>query len=185
MTDPRTPSATYDSMTDQQKVEWEPIKDFPSYEVSNHGDIRSTRRYKIPHVMKKNLAGNGYFYVQLRRNGKSYSKKISRAVCDAFIIDTKGKLIVNHIDGNKQNDYYQNLEWCSQGDNLRHAYRTGLKHPVRGEDSPNSKLTNDKVRSLREWVRDGHGIRETARKFLVSHTTVRKILSGSKWKHVA
>ena len=34
--------------------------------------------------------------------------------------------IVNHIDGNKMNNHYTNLEWCNISMNTQHAYDNGL-----------------------------------------------------------
>lgn len=185
------------NITDQEIIEslateeeWKPVFRYGSdYEISSKGRIRSYKRTgrtdNKPRILKRNLRGEGYWYIQLRRKGKTFTHKVARLVAEAFCVNPFDLPIVNHIDGIKTNDKATNLEWCDQSYNLKHAYRTGLKVPVRGEQSVHAKLTNETVLWLREWIRDGHGIRETARKFGVSHTTVRKILSGSKWKHVA
>jgi hypothetical protein len=45
----------------------------------------------------------------------------------AFIPTKDITLDINHIDGNKKNNCVSNLEWCTRGENLRHAFRLGLK----------------------------------------------------------
>ena len=187
---PSTPSARYDAMTDQEK--WLPVFRYEGkYEVSSRGRVRSYKRVGRtqgrPKVLRLNLRGSdgGYWYIQLRRNGQSFTHKVARLVADAFLPNTDKLPIVNHKDGIKTNDHVTNLEWCNQGDNLRHAYRTGLKIPVRGEASPHHRLSNGDVRTIRRMIKEQCGIRFTARTYGVSHTTIRRIASRSKWKHVA
>lgn len=67
----------------------------------------------------------GYNVVAIR--GKDYL--VHRLVSLAWIrtyVDDKTR-VVNHIDGNKQNNHYTNLEWGSYSDNNNHAYITGLR----------------------------------------------------------
>lgn len=184
-------------MTAQEQIEylatkekWLPAKGFEGrYQVSDHGNVRSLLKGNghglsdIPKDMKIQTNPNGYRYLTLRRNGKSYTRKVSRLVAKAFVAGDQ-RLTVNHKDGNTSNDYASNLEWLTQGDNNRHAYRNQLKMPIQGEASPHSKLTADHVREIRHIHLSGFGIRKVARMFGVSHSTISKIISRNDWKHV-
>jgi len=72
--------------------------------------------------MKPYPTGNGYF--QVRMNGKPYL--IHRIVAKAFCEQPEGKNFINHIDGDKSNNFSHNLEWCTSSENAKHACKTGL-----------------------------------------------------------
>lgn len=93
------------------------------YEVSNTGNIRRTKDKKI---LKKQLRG-GYFRVSLCIHGKFNFKSVNRLVAIAFISNPENKPQVNHINGKKDDDRVENLEWCTRSENIRHAIRIGLK----------------------------------------------------------
>jgi hypothetical protein len=59
----------------------------------------------------------GYYNVKL--NGKHHN--VHRIVAKAFIPRPTDKEYVNHKDGNKLNNHYSNLEWCTQQENILHA----------------------------------------------------------------
>ncbi len=62
------------------------------------------------------------------------------------------------------------------------------KHPerlLRGEDSPNAKLTSKKVKSIRRWREAGMSLRKIAKKVNISHVQVSRVLNGISWRHVA
>jgi len=71
--------------------------------------------------------GNGYYYVCLSKNGKVRKFKVNRLVAQAFIPNPDNKPFVNHIDGDKLNNNVNNLEWCTQSENMLHAYKYGLR----------------------------------------------------------
>ena len=71
---------------------------------------------------------HGYMRVALFKKGVKKMQLVHRLVAEAFhpLSEFIGAE-VNHIDGIKSNNFYLNLEWVSKSDNLKHAYRIGLK----------------------------------------------------------
>jgi len=117
--------------------EWKTINEFPDYEVSNLGRVKSFKRYKEGRILKCGKDRGGYLHVSLWKNKKGYTKKIHRLILENFNpIDNMEKLQCNHIDGNKENNIYpENLEWMTCSENHKHAYRIGLMSN-KGENNP-------------------------------------------------
>ncbi len=110
-----------------------PIKGYEGiYEITEFGQVYSCERTGSDgrHLKKKLLKGgrfsNGYEFVCLRKEGINSNKLIHRLVAEAFIPNIEDHLVVNHLDGNIHNNTKDNLEWCSQAKNLKHAVNIGL-----------------------------------------------------------
>jgi hypothetical protein len=108
---------------------WRSIPGFPDYEASNRGRIRSHKWGKWQILRAHRHPKTGYLIVSPRVAGRCIARSVHRLVAAAFLGEASGR-DVNHIDGNKQNNSVENLEYLSRGDNHRHAYRTGLREPV-------------------------------------------------------
>ncbi|BBK61872.1 hypothetical protein A9CBEGH2_08120 [Amedibacterium intestinale] len=109
------------------------VKDYVGlYAITDRGNVYSENRYlKDGRFFRgKKLKGgqyhNGYKFVCLRKNGINKNVMIHRLVAETFIPNPNNYPCVNHIDGNKQNNCVENLEWCSYSDNLKHAVKIGL-----------------------------------------------------------
>ena len=94
------------------------------YKVSNFGNVVSLNynHTKTARLLKPVLHRNGYQVVRI--NG--VIRSIHRLVAEAFIPNPEGKMQVNHIDGNKQNNHVDNLEWVTAKENMTHAMQNGL-----------------------------------------------------------
>lgn len=128
---------------------WKPIKGYEGfYEVSNTGKVRSLdREIKVFHgsyvmkgrELKPSFGSSGYLQVGLSKFGKTKIFMIHRIVAKTFVDNdnTKCKIAVNHIDGDKTNNNSDNLEWVSYSDNQKHAYANGLNswNPSKGMPS--------------------------------------------------
>lgn len=106
---------------------WKKINGFRDYyEISNYGNIRSLHGLKVK-LLHKTIGTNGYYMTALMSiNGKRKNCTIHRLVAKAFILNPNNKPQINHIDGNKLNNYYKNIEWCTQSENMQHAFKNGL-----------------------------------------------------------
>lgn len=100
---------------------WLPIKDYEGlYEVSSLGRVRALS-YKIPKILKPRRRREGYYQINLTKNGKSKTFKLHRLVALTFIPTDDETLDVNHIDENKENNTVSNLEWLDRRSNINHG----------------------------------------------------------------
>lgn len=107
---------------------WKDVKGYEGlYQVSNLGHVRSLK-YGKERVLKEGTDRDGYLHVGLCLNCCQKTYKVHRLVADVFISNPNNLPQVNHIDGNKTNNNVENLEWCTQKQNIHHAHNTGL-HP--------------------------------------------------------
>lgn len=110
-------------------------KDIPHlegfYQASNLGNIRSLPRSTTKGCVLKQYVNkkNGYCYVSISQRGHIHSRRVHILVANAFLGENTERLQVNHIDGVKTNNSVSNLEYCTQSENMAHAYRTGLETP--------------------------------------------------------
>ena len=111
-------------MKDVHELEvYSPIDDFPDYLVTSHGRVFSLKYNKMKEL-KQRKNNWGYYYVNLLKNGKQYTKTVHRLVAQAFILNPDNKPQVNHIDENTKNNNVNNLEWVTHSQNIKHsAYR--------------------------------------------------------------
>lgn len=130
------------------------------YQVSNHGRIRSVR-YETPMIMKTDNS-SGYERVNLRTNGVENGKRhysVHRLVALHFIPGyTQERNHVNHIDCDHFNNSYQNLEWVSIMENIKHAIDSGVNHAGSyGDDNPCSKISEQEAIKICYSLNKNHG----------------------------
>lgn len=159
---------------------WKDISEFEGYQVSTLGRVRSMRTDK-PLILSPGQKGAGYLCVNLRKDGKSYSRTIHRLVYQTFVGPTD--LDVSHVDGDASNNRLDNLYAATHRDNIRDKYAHGTI--AYGQDSPVSKLTDEQVleiisRYTGEWGQQS----KLAKEYGIGINTLNYILSGHTWKHL-
>lgn len=147
------------------------IKD---YEITESGEI-----INIHNGHKRVLQPNTKGYLRVMINGKNLF--VHRLVAEKYVPNPENKPQVNHIDGNKLNNHYTNLEWATNQENRNHAIKYGL-HTM-GEDCSWSKLNNDKVKFIRKH-KDDITVKEFTELFNVTRATIDDVIKFRSWKNV-
>ena len=109
-------------------VKYKDVKE-DMYEVSNYGRVRNTLTGKNVALIKKKT---NYIHIHLMcKNNFRKAILVHQLVATAFIPNKYNKPFVNHMDLNPSNNYYKNLEWCTQEENVFHSI---MNHMFTGND---------------------------------------------------
>lgn len=129
---------------------------------------------------------DGYFRVGLWDGIKIHNRIIHRLIAIHFIEGrTKERDIVNHKDGNKQNNQISNLEWVTVQENSTHASENGLLKGRKGIKHHNAKLTESDVKEIKYFLENKLlGCRRLGRLYGVNPGTIQKIQWGQRWSHI-
>ena len=173
-----------------QEEIWKPLiyhgELFDRFEVSNFGKLRNAN---TKHIYKLTVNKQGYKAVCVSLGSRKNKKliKIHRAIAETFVNNPYLKPQINHIDGNKLNNYVDNLEWVTAKENTIHAYKYGLNKAPIGEQCGTHKLTEEDIKYIRKHYisKDKtYGSEALARKFNVAHSTISRAYYGKAWKHI-
>ena len=145
---------------------WVDAKGYPGYEVSSEGRIRNKKTGRILHQYEGTA---GYLQLSLRVDNAQTNVRSHRLIADSFFDgDHEGK-DVNHIDGNKKNNFIGNLEFCTRQENIRHAFDVGLK-----EGSRKVQIRVIETGEVYESIRDCNRVTG------FDHSAISKCLSGKQ-----
>lgn len=108
---------------------WKPIEDFPDYEISDFGRVRSSKGASIK-ILTPYPNEKGYLFVSLRIWGLTPKKRVHRLVAEHYIPNPENKKEVNHKKGIKEYNWYKELEWSTHTENIRHSFNV-LKRNTR------------------------------------------------------
>jgi len=183
---------------------WKDIKGYEGlYQISNLGRVKSLEKLTFNHlvffkrkeiILKQNLDKKGYCVLGISKNNIRKTFKVHRLVAEAFILNPENKPQVNHINGIKTDNKLENLEWCTQSENMKHAFKTGLKKPNyvmknrTGKNNPNSKkiIQYDlEGNFIKQW----DCIMDIQRILLINRTSIwnscknKATAGGYKWKY--
>lgn len=169
------------------------------YQISNIGRVKSLS-HKVPsaisstgfrtvlgRILKQSNHSQGYLTVTLCKNGVSKTKTVHRL--ELIVFDKSNqKEMVNHKDGNKNNNLLENLEWVTRQENVIHAFKTGLIVARSGYIAHNRKLSDAEYDIITNMYLNKNSIdvnikithKSIARIFGVSESTIRAIIHSRK-----
>lgn len=133
------------------------------YYVSDNGEVYTVLKGKI-RKQKHRKHSNGY----LRTGIRAKDFYIHRLVAELFCENPNNYVEVNHIDGNKENNHYTNLEWCTRSENNKHMFAKGLRTPeemsrISKMRKPNRVFSRDTILEIRKMSREGYTDREISK----------------------
>jgi len=166
------------------------IPEYLDYKISNYGNIYSFKSYKgkIPGTkINPYTDEDGYLRIQLCKNNKRKKFYVQRLVAITFLQNPENKETVNHKDGNKKNNFVENLEWATYSENNNHACKTGLNthNHCRGENSTCAILNSLQVSEIKYKYKTGNYTQiGLGNEYGVSRGAVYAIVKGLNWKHL-
>lgn len=170
------------------KERWKKIKDWPFYEISDHGNVRSWKphpkstktRRETPIARKPVLIKRGYFLLMLKeyKSGQRIRQKalyVHRLVATAFV---KGDTTLQaaHLDGSRTNNHFSNLKWCTSRENASHKILHGTN--LSGEAHPSTKLPDLAVKAILNMKKMGFEGVDIADIFEISPATICDYAAG-------
>ena len=166
-----------------ESEKWAKIEETSNfYMVSNYGNIINKNGN-----IKPRKTNYGYHDVRLTHNGRRKRYFIHRLVGKYFIPNPDNKPQINHKDGNKLNNHFENLEWCTQSENNNHALLTGLRKYHIFEPNYKSCIQLDKDDNIiaiwRSLSDAGRILKIDPSGISASCKNKRKTLGGYKWKY--
>jgi len=179
------------------KVVWKDIEGYEGfYQVSNKGRIKSfaretlnkrgiLMRFKGKILSNKSFDKNGYVLQGLTINKKTKTFKAHRLVALEFIPNPDILPEVNHINGIKNDNRVENLEWSTTSYNQLHSVHVLKNKVLKGEEIGNSRLTEELVRELRD-VKKYMDISYTQLQEIygIKRATIHLAVTRKTWRHV-
>jgi len=173
---------------------WKPIPDFPGYEVSDHGRVRSLLRRiaagkgsgtgacwcisaQPQRILKGTFRPDNYRIVVLRRDGLSYTRTVHQLVLLAFVGLCPEDMEACHNDGNPHNNHLSNLRYDTHLANQQDA-------KAHGSFSGHGKLSDQEILRLRADYAEGKPTRQLAKALSIDTAYVRDICAGHYYQHV-
>jgi len=144
-----------------------------SIEIRKDGTVYGDGKLK-----KTWVDNNGYVRIYFKEGQKIYY--LHRVIAKAFVPNPKNLPQVNHLNGNKEDNRAENLEWCDCSHNIKHAYDNGLYNKKLKNIR---KLTNEQVREIKEkYIPNEYSYRKLSKEYKVAHMTISEIIKNNLYK---
>jgi len=150
-----------------------------------HGERRGggTTLIACSHCRAEQVQSNGYLRVRGMIEGVRHNVLAHRLIWTVSNGSIPIGFQINHINGNKKDNRLSNLEVVTPSQNIKHAFRTGLR-TQRGSANNAARLTPEIIRTIRRRSDQGVMQRYIAAELGISQSCVSKIVRRVRWAHV-
>lgn len=168
------------------------MKDWQQGEVMLWKVCRSNTRYEVSHtglvrrvdgkMVGQWLNDQGYAMVRLSQPRRMH--RVHRLIAEAFVPNPRNMPAVNHLNNNRSDNRAENLEWCSQLENLTHARNQGRMpdNYWKGKRSPNARLSDSEVFEIRQIYAMGQAsLADLGLRFCISKRSIGRIVNGDTY----
>lgn len=154
---------------------WKILEENKMYSISNFGRIKNNNKNKLLHP---DIYNKGYYRINIIINGDRKSLFIHRLVAKYFVENINNYNVVDHIDGNKLNNIYTNLRWCTIKDNTNNP---NTKNNIRNGILKSNKGNKNAVLLLdcnKNVIKEFKSAKEAAKYFNISRTYMSNYLNN-------
>lgn len=167
---------------------WKDIDGFVGvYKVNMNGDVVRVCSAQSSFKGRKLNGSIHLGYVRYRLSHKGFTERVFAhvLVAKAFIYNEFCYPFINHKNAVKTDNRVENLEWCTQLQNIHHAYNTNLIPIKKGSEVHSAKLTEASVRQIRaEYNKGVNGYKKLANKYSVDPKNIYSIVNNKTWNHL-
>lgn len=175
--------------------EWKPVEGYQDYyAISNMGRIKglsrtinvcNTSTYIRPEIiMRPNLTKANYYIIEFTANGRSSTFYIHRLVAQHFIPNPENKPQVNHKFGITTDNRWHQIEWSTESENNKHAYRvlgrrSTLKDMIGSKNHESIEVAAVKDLAILQFDTQT----QCANFFNTSIATLKRVIKGDRLLH--
>jgi hypothetical protein len=155
-----------------------PIKHYEDYKIDENGNV---------FLVNNNLPvrvcySHGYKIVRLKNKHGAKFFRVHRLVAMCYHASKEFEgAVVNHLDGNKLNNHFSNLEWCTRAENVIHAYKIGLHKNA--EQHHFSRLSNQDILNIKSLYSSGTSQVALSKRYNVGQDHISRIINNKRRRH--
>lgn len=150
------------------------------YAVTLCGKVYSIRAKRF---LSAGKGKRGYLTVVLSQDGDKKTYPVHRLVAMAYLDNPEGLPAVNHKNGDKTDNHVNNLEWCTQKDNIQHAIETGLQKPIPYDEM--RSLSDEEAHEVCSLLDSGFRVKDISSILGYNQNTISRIKAGITYKEIS